>query len=113
VNCRCFNGTFPLTKMASQNVWSSPAINGCPGQTDTAFLELASDIRVGSATQGGFGFGVAAAGSVPGSGNSDLAVPIAVTCSPFTASGGGSQAGNINAFCPGVEDEQMRWSVRD
>jgi hypothetical protein len=113
VNCGCFDGSFVLTRVATMyghDVWSSPAITGCPGQTDPAFLELASGVQVGSGVPA-FGFGIAAAGSVPGSGNSDLAVPTSVTCSPFAARGGGSEAGNINAFCPGIEDEQMTWSI--
>ncbi len=104
--CSCFNGTFTLTQAstAERQIWSSPAITGCPGQTEPAYLKL-------SVESGPFGIGICDQGSDPGSGNSDFSPVTGGSCSPFSLSGGASQAGNINSFCPGVEDLAMSWSA--
>jgi hypothetical protein len=107
--CACFNGTFALTQATTgiidePQVWSSQPITGCPGQTDPAYLKL-------SVESGSFGIGICDQGSDPGSGNSDFSPVTGGSCSPFSLSGGGSRAGNINSFCPGVEDLYMSWSA--
>lgn len=109
--CGCFNGTFALTKQAdpqepSGYLWSSPAITGCPGQMDTAYLKFSIDPKA-------FGIGITGQSDEPDFGNSDFAPATGGSCSPLRVTGGGSRAGNINAFCPGVEDEYMTWSVGD
>jgi hypothetical protein len=101
-----FNGTFTLTQ-SSPGLWSSPAITGCPGQTVTAYLKYGDN----SAGDPSNGFGVTGPGDSPGSGDSDFSPWQTVSCSPLQISGGGSQAGNINQFCPGVEDVYMNWSL--
>lgn len=123
VTCKCFNGTFTLTESGT-GVWSSPAINGCPGQKQTAYLKLSASQMAtggGDGLNGGaspdagpyanIGFGITDSSSTPGYGNSDLAVPTSVTCSPLSIRGGGSRAGNITSFCPSAEDENMTWSI--
>jgi len=107
VTCSCFNGGFVLSAETSdptEEVWSSTPITGCPGQTDPAYLKFSLDPT---------GLGITDESSDPGSGNSDYAPAESGTCSPFAYSGLGSQAGNITAFCPGTEDEQMTWSVTE
>jgi hypothetical protein len=124
VTCTCFNGTFTLTKAADSEdqppVWSSPAITGCPGQETTAYLKLSDSLSDSyDSTLNAYvvhselGVGITDDSSEPGSGNSDFAPATDVTCSPFAVSGGGSEAGNIDSFCPGTEDENMKWSVTD
>jgi hypothetical protein len=121
--CTCFNGTFTLTQAAAAGgdnppVWSSQPITGCPGQQDTAYLKFSStftgyydpadgDYVVGSE----LGIGITDQESDPDDGNSDYSPATSVACSPFAASGGGSTAGNIDSFCPGVEDEGMKWTL--
>lgn len=107
--CSCFNGTFTLTKesmIESPNgtTWASMPIMGCPGQTSPAYLKLSIDPN-------DFGIGITDQGSDPGSGDSDFAPVTGGTCSPFSLTGGGSRAGNINGFCQSNEDEFMTWSV--
>jgi hypothetical protein len=111
--CTCFNGTFTLTQEQGQPAdWTSQAITGCPGQQDTAYLKFADDVEVGSnPPELESGLGITDQTSDPGSGNSDFAPTQSVTCSPLSIHGGGSQAGNINAFCPGAEDENMSWTL--
>jgi hypothetical protein len=121
--CKCFDGTFTLTESGT-GVWSSAAINGCPGQTKAAYVKLSAPqmasgggdgLNGGASADAGpyanIGFGITDSTSTPGFGNSDLAVPTSVTCSPLSIRGGGARAGNINAFCPSTEDENMTWSV--
>jgi hypothetical protein len=121
--CTCFNGTFTLTGAAASGgdnppVWSSPPITGCPGQQDTAYLKFSStltgayDPANGDYVAGAqLGIGITDQESDPDDGNSDYSPATSVTCSPFAASGGGSTAGNIDSFCPGVEDEGMKWTL--
>lgn len=104
VTCTCFDGVFELNRVKS-NEWASRPIHGCPGQTTTAFLKFSTGTELG--------LGVTDETSDPGSGNSDFAPATRETCSPFSISGGGSQAGNINAFCPGTEDENMKWTLTE
>jgi len=101
--CTCLNGVFTLTQ-TSDGEWSSAAIVGCPGQTDPAYVKFTTSVSAP-------GLGITDMTSDPGSGNSDFAPVTTLSCAPFSVTGGGSQAGNINAFCPGSEDEQMRWTV--
>jgi hypothetical protein len=105
VQCTCLNGTFTLTR-TKMGEWSSQAIVGCPGQADPAFVKFVT-------LSGSAGLGITDTTSDPGSGNSDFAPVGNLACSPFSVQGGGSESGNINAFCPGTEDEQMRWTVTE
>jgi hypothetical protein len=120
--CTCFNGTVTLTEQPASGdnppVWSSPAITGCPGQQDTAYLKFSStftgyyDPATGEYVAASeLGIGITDQGSDPDDGNSDYSPATSITCSPFAASGGGSTAGNIDSFCPGVEDEGMKWTI--
>lgn len=109
--CSCFNGTFALTRQTAPlttTTWASPPIMGCPGQSQTAYLEF-------SIAPNAFGVGVAAQGSDPGSGDSDFSPTRSGTCSPLSLNGGGSVAGNITSFCHGNdnEDEYFSWSLRN
>ena len=109
VTCACFNGSFSLTRETDAlDSWASAPITGCPGQTDDAYLKM-------SFAAGAFGFGITGQDSEPGSGNSDFSPVGSGTCSPLALSGAGPQAGNIEAFCPGVESvhEDIAWSVTD
>ncbi len=72
----------------------------------TAYLKFSIDPSA-------FGIGIADEESSPGSGESDFAPATGGTCSPLDVSGDGATTGNINAFCPGSEDEHMTWSVTD
>jgi hypothetical protein len=121
--CTCLNGTFPLLQ-STTGLWSSGSITGCPGQTQTAYFKLLADqstisgndgLSGGAAADAGpdanVGIGITDAQSMPGSGDSDLSVATALTCSPFTVHGSGSRAGNINGFCSGGEDGAMVWSI--
>jgi hypothetical protein len=123
VTCKCFNGTFKLTENGT-GLWSSAAITGCPGQTQTAYLKLSTaqaaiggsdGLNGGASPDAGpyanIGFGITDSESTPGYGNSDLSVPTSVTCSPLSIRGGGSRAGNLTSFCPSTEDENMTWSI--
>jgi len=111
VTCTCFNGTFTLDLQSTgsgsseETVWSSTPITGCPGQQEAVYLKLLADSN-------GLDFGLTGEGSVPGSGDSDDSPSSTYTCSPFTAKGGASQAGNITGFCSGAtEDGAMMWSI--
>jgi hypothetical protein len=122
--CVCFNGAFALTRAAGSSQqppsWSSPAITGCPGQQDTAYFKLSASLseeydpsNESYVVHAELGLGITDEGSEPGSGNSDFAPATNVSCAPFAVHGAGSQAGNISAFCPGVEDESMQWSISE
>lgn len=107
--CTCFNGIFPLTQSASgpvaePDIWASAPIMGCPGQTEAAYLKFSIETNA-------FGIGIEDIGSDPGSGNGDFSPATGGACSPLSVRGGGSEAGNIDSFCPGNEDLYMSWSV--
>jgi hypothetical protein len=105
--CSCFNGTFAMTQSeVGHEEWASAAITGCAGQNGTAYLKFIDQDSL-------VGIGITDATSDPGSGNSDYAPASSATCSPLSIAGGGSQAGNINAFCPGTEDENLSWTLTD
>lgn len=122
LTCTCLNGQFTLTE-SSPGVWSSPAISGCPGETTTAYLKFTNSPASGDgldgvtpgvdagATYADLGFGVTDATSIPGGGNSDLALATGYTCSPFSIHGAGGKAGNITTVCPSAEDERMEWVI--
>jgi hypothetical protein len=125
VQCTCFNGTFTLTEQPNNGpnppVWASPPITGCPGQHATAYLKFSETALTSYDSASGdfivsaeLGIGITDQTSDPGSGNSDYApVTQLSSCSAgsFSVSGGGSQAGNITDFCPGIEDMNMKWSL--
>jgi hypothetical protein len=120
-SCTCFNGQFTLTEANGE--WSSAPITGCPGQSKTAYFKFTTHPGTGDGVNGGtpgvdagatyddLALGVTDANSIPGSGNSDLAPATAYTCSPLSIRGAGSRAGNITAFCPSAEDENMTWVI--
>jgi hypothetical protein len=124
VTCTCLNGAFMLSE-TSPGVWASPAINGCPGQRKPAYLKFTTTPASGDGADGmnggapadagksypDLGFGITDQASIPGGGDSDLASPTSVTCSPLGIQGGGAKAGNITSFCPSSEDEGMRWAI--
>ncbi len=122
VTCTCLNGQFTLTE-SSAGIWSSPAISGCPGQKTTAYLKFTNSPASGDGLDGmnggaeagttyaDLGFGVTDARSIPGGGNSDLALATGYSCSPFSVHGAGSKAGNITTVCPSAEDERMEWVI--
>ncbi len=122
VTCTCLDGQFTLTE-ASPGVWSSPAITGCPGQKTTAYFKFTNGPASGDGLDGvtpgvdagttyaDLGFGVTDSASLPGGGNSDLALATGYTCSPFSVHGAGAKAGNITTVCPSAEDEQMEWVI--
>jgi len=121
--CACFDGTFTLTEQTGAGgdnppVWASPPITGCPGQQDTAYLKFSSTYTgYYDPTDGDYvveaelGIGITDATSGPGNGNSDYSPATSVACSPFAAGGDGSTAGNIDSFCPGIEDLSMKWTL--
>jgi hypothetical protein len=104
--CTCLNGAFTLTRAnPNESIWSTPQIDGCPGQTTPAFLKLSAR---------GFALGVTDDASAPGSGRSNLSRSESVICSPFAVQGEGSAAGSIGGFCSAAgEAAKMKWQVTE
>jgi hypothetical protein len=109
--CSCFNGTFPLAQIPDSqdptgSLWTSQAINGCPGQTTTAYLKF----KVGTAN-GTVGAGITDQASDPGTGNGALSGPTGGTWCPLSVTGGPLTQGNIAAFCGSAEELDMAWTL--
>jgi hypothetical protein len=115
--CRCFNGTFALTQdpAPNGNLWTSHAINGCPGQTTPAYFKFE---HMGVDTTSGLdgeAVGITDISSTLGSAtNNDESFADDGTCSPLWFTGSGTTISrNFNVFCSASEDKNMSWTLSD